>query len=90
VSITISGDSGYLSYLNGGSDGFSLGGEELNEVVDGCLRASTEIHEVAACSYVFYSFGVDGTSKNGSCCSTISSHFVRFLSDILDKTRSWV
>ena len=70
-----------VGYLSGGCDSFGLGREELS-----CLGVSTEIHGAAA--YVFDAFGVDGTNRDGCCRGTISSYFVHFLSDILNKTRN--
>jgi hypothetical protein len=56
----------------GGVSSFSLGREELNDVVDGCLRASTKIHGVAA------SFESDGLGDgNAVCCRRLLKLFAK-------------
>ena len=49
-----------------GVSSFSVGREELNDVVDDCLRASTEIHGVAACS-----FESDGLGDGNAVCKCL-------------------
>ena len=90
MSIAVSRDSGDLGDFGGGGDGFSLCREEFDDAVDGCLRATTEIHGVAACSYVFDTFRVDGASEDGGGRGTISSNFVRLLSDVLNETKRFI
>ena len=90
MSIAIGRDSGDLGDFGGGGDGFSLCREEFDDAVDGCLRASTEVHGVAACSYVFDTFRVDGASEDGSGRGTISSNFVCLLSDVLNETKGFI
>ena len=81
---------GNLGYFGGGGDSFGLSRQELNDVVDSCLRALAEIHGVAISSYIFYTFRIDNTSEDSGCCHTIPSYFVCFfvcfLSDILNET----
>ena len=61
-----------------------MGGEEIDNAVDGGLGTSTEVHGVATCGDILDTFRVDITSKDGSRCCTVTSHLVSLLCDILD------
>lgn len=66
---------------------FCMGGEEFNNTVYSGLRAPAEVHGVTPCCNVLNAFGVDGMGEDGGHCCTLTSYFVRLLSDVLDESR---
>jgi hypothetical protein len=77
VDVPVRGYGGDLGNLSCGGYGFGVGGEQGDDVIDGGLGASVEVHGVAACCDVLDAF--DGAGECWRPSLAILLVFVRHL-----------
>lgn len=75
-----------LSDLLAGSDVPLVGLEDLEDLLDGLLGTSSQVHWVASSSHVLDTLGVDGPGKDSGGGSTVTSSVVGLRSDILNES----
>lgn len=76
----------YLSNLLASGDDTLVLLEDLKDLLNSLLGASTKVHGVAASSNVLDTFSVDGASENSGGGGTVTSGVVGLGSDVLDET----
>lgn len=57
-------------------------------MVDGLLRATAEVHGIAASGNIFYTFRINSTRKHRSRSRSIASNVISFVCDINDESEN--
>lgn len=76
----------HLGNLLAGGDIPLVGFQDLQNLVNGLLSTSSQIHRVTSSSNVLDTFGVDGSSQDSSGGGTITRSIVGLGSNVLDES----
>jgi hypothetical protein len=76
----------YLSNFLRGSNQLLLLLEYLDDLLNGLLGTSSEVHRVAAGSDVLDPLRVNCTSENGRCSGAVTGHLIGLRRDLLDES----
>lgn len=63
MDVSVRGDGSDLSDLGSGSDCFGVGRKEFDDAVDGHLRATTKVYQVATGSEILDAFSIYSAGK---------------------------
>jgi hypothetical protein len=76
----------YLGDLLAGGDIPLVGFQDLQNLVNGLLSTSSQVHRVTSSSNVLDTFGVDGSGQDSSGGGTVTGSVVGLGSDVLDES----